>query len=167
MHVAYNHGGSRNYPSISEAFIVAFRPRQNKHYYYGRNGNTDTVGIAYKNRYDKSSYPVWQCEWVRPAEIEMSWAAYAQTQEAARKRENNLRNQRNEAIANRRDRIAKIPANVLKAVGMDEYSTEDLINSGSTHILMTVDKLEAIIAAVKANSPDQIQREVEAALKLL
>ena len=69
-HVAYNRG-SRSYPQMVEAFVMAQRPKGTRQNYWGPNHNTETIGIAYKPSWAKSGTP-WQEEWVRPAQIEVT-----------------------------------------------------------------------------------------------
>lgn len=168
--VAYDRYESRDRHEFVESYVIAIRPKGNKSSYWDMpNGNNNTVGIAYKQPKwtNIDGQPTWKFSWVRPATIHYDWVTYTDIQNAQKVRDDSYAAARKAAKADRIKRIAALPNGILEALGMQDYSKEDLIESGSRTVNITVEKLEAIVKVVQANSPDQIQREVEAALALL
>jgi hypothetical protein len=164
-HVAYNRG-SRSYPSFVEAYVITHRPKGNRSSYWGPNGNTETVGIAYKNRYSK--VPQWDTEWVRPAQLEMLWSEYAETQARIQKRQDEREAANKKRIRNNKKLMAGLPAEV-KALFSD-YQLEAAQDRGAT-VTLTVDLLVKLVDAAQKAHPKvkaaTVEEEVAAALALL
>lgn len=174
-HVCYDRSGSRNYPSYVEAFVFAHRPRGNKSSYWGRTGNTDTIGLAYRYPWAKTNdgQPVWDFTWARPADIHMTWDEYAGIEAANAKRKAEREAADKAAKRDRRKRVNALPVEFLKVLDMepDGWRRDDIINRDYVNVTMSVDKLEALVAAAQNAVPERraarVASEVEAALRLL
>lgn len=164
-HVAYNRG-SKNYPQMVEAFVMAHRPKGTRYNYWGNNGNTETVGIAYKHPYSADR---WDADWVRPGQIEMLWSEYAETQAAIAKRKAERDAAAKKLVADNRKRMAAIPAEV-KAL-FTEHTLEYVVKNNRPNITLTVDLLEKLVAAAQNAHPKvkaaTMEEEIAAALNLL
>lgn len=165
-HVAYNRG-SKSYPSFVEAYVLVHRPKGTRHNYWGPNHNTETVGIFYKPRWAKDNGQ-WDTEWVRPAQLEMLWSEYAETQARIQKRQDEREAENNKRIKNNRKLMAGLPAEV-KAL-FSEYQLEYAVDRGAT-ITLTVDLLVKLVDAAQKAHPKvkaaTVEEEVAAALALL
>ena len=174
-HVAYDRSRSRNYPSFVEAYVFAHRPRGNKSSYWGRSGNTDTIGLACRYPWAKSydGRPVWEFTWARPADIHMRWDEYAETEAANAKRAAEREAAAKVAKRDRRKRLEALPVEFLKVLNMepDGWRRDDIIARDYVNVTMSVDKLEALVAAAQNAVPERkaakVSSEVEAALRLL
>lgn len=166
-HVAYNRG-SRSYPNFTEAYVFAHRPKGNRYTYYGTNHNTETVAIAYQLPWQVKS-GAWEFDWVRPGQLEMPWAEYAETQAAIAKRKAERDLAFKKSKANNRKRMAAIPADV-KALFSD-YQLENAITNNRPTVTLTVELLEKLVEAAQKAHPKvkaaTVEEEVAAALALL
>ena len=137
----------------------------------GHNGNHSTVGIAYTLPYwkeDENGQPEWKTAWVRPQTIHYDWVTYSDIVNANNRRQEQYRAQQDIEKSAREVRIQALPAGVISALDLYDSQREDLANRGSfISYRLSLEKLEAIVRAVRASSPEQIQKEVEAALALL
>lgn len=173
-HVAYDAYNARSYHNFVEAYVIAHRPKGNKHNYWGsNNGNNNTVGVMYQRNYigiDSSSI---YFAWVRPASIHMLWDEYQETEavDAKRKAERDAADSKDRA--DRTARLAVLPLDVLMVLDLQAggWRRRDLIDTGSTNISMSLVKLEAIVRAAQEAIPERRERkvasEVESALRLL
>jgi hypothetical protein len=163
-HVAYNRG-SKNYPNYVEAYVMAHRPKGTRYNYWGNNGNTETVGIAYKLPYRES---VWQADWVRPAELEMLWDEYAETQARIKARQDEREKAEKARRARNRKQLAALPEGV-KAL-FSEHQLEYAVDRGAT-ITLTVDLLVKLVDEAQKAHPKvkaaKVEEEVAEALRLL
>lgn len=174
MAVAYDTWNARDTHNLVEAYVMAFRPKQNNSSYWGPSGNSNTVGIAYKHSYmtAKDGSPIWREAWVRPQSIHFSWAEYSAAIERDKQRQAQDQILADEAKADRAKRIAALPKGVLDALDLNEasyyYSPENLVRDGDVrNYRLTLDRIEAVVKAARASLPETIQKEVEAALALL
>lgn len=166
-HVAYDSNQSRNYHHYTQAFVIAIRPRGNKSSYWGKNGNHNTIGIAYTQHYwkDADGRPVWQAAWVRPQDIHMPWDEYSAAIKRADENTKRQQQEQKRAQADRTKRFAALPVGVQNLV--TDWRVEDLIKRGSVTMNISVDWLEKLVKAAQADTPAAIQAEVDAALALL
>lgn len=171
-HVTYNRGSS-NYPSIYEAYVIAHRPKGTKYSSWGgKNGNNDTIGIAYARTYakDANGLQIWDFDWVRPAVLEETWDEYQETQKRIKDRDDEIKRQRRIALKARKNLSAQIPLSIKRLFSdyeWDRLVERDFINTFS----FSMDRLVKIIEAAQAEVPDvkaaRIAAEVNAALQLL
>lgn len=171
-HVTYNRGSS-NYPSFYEAYVIVHRPKGTKYSSWGgKNGNNDTIGIAYARTYakDVNGLQVWDFDWVRPAVIEETWEDYQASQKLIKDREVESKKKSAAALRARKDQSAQIPLSVKRL--FSDYEWDRLIERDFTNTFtFSMDRLVKIIEAAQAEVPDvkaaRIAAEVNAALQLL
>lgn len=173
-HVVYDRYESNNYHAFTEAYVFAVRPKGNKsNYWGGKTGNADTIGIAYVQPWHEKETggPVWSFTWTRPQNIHYLWDDYVAIKERTAKREAEQRNAAAIAKAEWTAVWAALPQIVRDAVGLSEWGEESMLGRGYCNIQLTPAVIKRIADAAvqhsKRNSPESVQAEVDAALRLL
>lgn len=162
--VAYDVYQARDRHSFVEAYVIAHRPKGNRSSYWGeRTGNNDTVAVMYQREWDLKDGTI-RFEWVRPADIHYLWDEYETILTARNEREATAKAQKLAAQADRTARWNALPAAAREAVG---YRGEYIVERGSMSTTLSLELIEALVAAGRASHPANVQAEVEAALKLL
>lgn len=171
-HVAFNSYKSTTSSNFVEAFVVGHRPKGNKSSYWGsRTGNTDTICIATTRPYwkDEDGRPTWRVEWVRPADIHMTWDKHLELEAKYKASSDAQMAKRKAAKADRKARFDALPSGVREM--FSDYKRDDLIDRESTMVQLSVDMIERIVAIAQAEVPERkdakVAAEVKAALALL
>lgn len=173
-HVVYDRNEmAGSYHSFTEAYVFDIRPKGTKpaDYWGGKNRNHDTIGIAYRG-YGREGEPArWEFTWTRPQNIHFLWDDYQESLNLAAVRESDARKAEEKRQKEDEATWAAFPESVRKALSLSSWAEEQLLTHGYRSFQLTVPMIQAIcdaaIAHANRNSPEAIQAEVEAALKLL
>jgi hypothetical protein len=165
--VALDTYNGRSYHNFVEAYVIGHRPKGNKSSYWGPSGNTRTVGVMYQ----RWGRPEIHFDWVTPGQIHMTWDEYTEVEQRSAKAKAEREAADKAAKRDRRKRLSAIPIEISRAAGIDDWRRDDLVDRGSISLIVTVDRLEAIVKAAQDAVPERkaakVAAEVESALQLL